>query len=108
MKNAYAVTQLTDHKTDPVQAVKSLVEAADFTNTEWNETAIKVKAEAVLAEKAGAKVTSVSVSGDTATITLRYGYSEATATICRKYTSYPYVPGAPTYPATAPAAPTAR
>ena len=105
MAHPYTVTQLTDHKTDPVQAVKSLVEAADFTNTEWNETAIKAKAEAVLAGKAGAKVTSVSVSGDTATITLRYGYSEATATICHKYTSYPYVPGAPTYPATAPAAP---
>ena len=105
MAHPYTVTQLTDHKTDPVQAVKSLVEAADFTNTEWNETAIKAKAEAVLAGKAGAKVTSVSVSGDTATITLRYGYSEATATICHKYTSYPYVPGAPTYPATAPAVP---
>lgn len=105
MKNPYAVTTLESHQTDPVQAVKSLVEAADFTNTEWNETAIKAKAEAVLAGKAGAKVTSVSVSGDTATITLRYGYSEATATICHKYTSYPYVPGAPTYPATAPAAP---
>ena len=81
MENPYTVTQLTDHKTDPVQAVKSLVEAADFTNTEWNEATIRAKAEAVLAEKAGAKVTSVSVSGSIATITLRYGYSEATATI---------------------------
>ena len=80
MAHPYTVTQLTDHKTDPVQAVKTLVEAADFTNTEWNETAIKKAAE-VLAEKTGAKVTSVSVSGDTATITLRYGYSETTATI---------------------------
>ena len=105
MTSPYTVTQLTDHKTDPVQAVKSLVEAADFTNTEWNETAIMAKAAEVLAGKTGAKVTSVSVSGDTATITLRYGYSEATATICHKYTSYPYVPGAPTYPATAPVAP---
>ena len=35
----------------------------------------------MLSEKAGAKVNSVSVSGNTATITLRYGYSEATATI---------------------------
>ena len=28
-----------------------------------------------------------------------------TCLVCHKYTSYPYVPGAPTYPATAPAAP---
>jgi len=35
----------------------------------------------VLSEKAGAKVNSVSVSGNTATITLRYGYSETAATI---------------------------
>ena len=81
MASPYTVTQLTDHKTDPVQAVKTLVESADFTNTEWNETAIKAKAETVLAEKTGAKVTSVKVSGNTAAITLRYGYSEATATI---------------------------
>ena len=83
MASPYIVTQLTDHKTDPVQAVKSLVEAADFTNTEWNKTTIKAKAEAVLAEKkkTGAKVTSVSVSDSTATITLRYGYSTATAEI---------------------------
>ena len=83
MASPYIVTQLTDHKTDPVQAVKTLVESADFTNTEWNENAITAKAETVLAgrKKAGAKVTSVSVSDSTATITLRYGYSEATATI---------------------------
>ena len=81
MASPYTVTQLTDHKTDPVQAVKTLVESADFTNTEWNETSIKAKAEAVLAEKAGAKVISVSVSDSTATITLRYGYSTATAEI---------------------------
>ena len=31
----------TDHKADPVQAVKALVESADVTNTEWNEAAIK-------------------------------------------------------------------
>lgn len=81
MASPYTVTQLTDHKTDPVQAVKTLVESADFTNTEWNETSIEAKAEAVLAKKAGAKVTSVSVSDSTATITLRYGYSTATAEI---------------------------
>ena len=55
--------------------------SADFTNTEWNEAAIKAKAAEVLAEKAGAKVISASVSDSTATITLRYGYSEVTATI---------------------------
>ena len=81
MASPYTVPQLTDHKTDPVQAVKTLVESADFTNTEWNKTSIKAKAEAVLAKKAGAKVTSVSVSDSTATITLRYGYSTATAEI---------------------------
>ena len=81
MASPYTVMQLTDHKTDPVQAVKTLVESADFTNTEWNETSIKAKAEAVLAKKAGAKVISVSVSDSTATITLRYGYSTATAEI---------------------------
>ena len=105
IENPTKITTLTKYAKDPIEDLKALVEAANFTNTEWNETAIKAKAETVLAEKAGAKVTSVSVSGDTATITLRYGYSEATATICHKYTSYPYVPGAPTYPATAPAAP---
>ena len=57
------------------------MESADFTNTEWNETAIAAKAAGVLSEKAGAKVNSVSVSGNTATITLRYGYSETAATI---------------------------
>ena len=81
MTSPYTVTQLTDHKTDPVQAVKTLVESADFTNTEWNEATIEAKATEVLAEKTGAKVPSVKVSDNTATITLRYGYSEATATI---------------------------
>ena len=57
------------------------MESADFTNTEWNEAAIKAKSTEVLAEKADAKVISVSVSDSTAKITLRYGYSEATATI---------------------------
>ena len=57
------------------------MESADFTNTEWNEAAIKAKATEALAEKADAKVTSVSVSDSTAKITLRYGCSEATATI---------------------------
>ena len=57
------------------------MESADFTNTEWNEAAIKAKAAEVLAEKADAKVISASVSDSTAKITLRYGYSEATATI---------------------------
>lgn len=75
------ITTLTAYATDPIENLKTLVESADFTNTKWNEDAIKAKAETVLAGKTGAKVTSVSVSGDTATITLRYGYSEATATI---------------------------
>ena len=88
------ITTLTKYAEDPIQDLKSQVEAADFTNTKWNETAIKTRAEAVLAEKAGAKVTSVSVSGSTATITLRYGYSEAIATIytpsdvAEQWTSY--------------------
>ena len=75
------ITTLTAYATDPIENLKTLVEAADFTNTEWNETAIKAKAAEVLAGKTGAKVTAASVSGSTATITLRYGYSEATATI---------------------------
>ena len=57
------------------------MESADFTNTKWNEDAITAKAAEVLAEKADAKVISASVSDSTAKITLRYGYSEATATI---------------------------
>ena len=57
------------------------MESADFTNTKWNEAAIKDKAEAVLAEKAGAKVESVNIAGGTATVELRYGYSTATAEI---------------------------
>ena len=92
IENPTKITTLTKYAKDPIEGLKTLVESADFTNTEWNEAAIKVKAEAVLAEKAGAKVTSVSVSGDTATITLRYGYSEATATIYSKYTPIPVVP----------------
>ena len=75
------ITTLTAYATDPIENLKTLVEAANFTNTEWNVTAIKAKAAEVLAGKTGAKVTAASVSGSTATITLRYGYSEATATI---------------------------
>ena len=82
MAYPYAVTPLTDHAIDPVQTVKTLVESADFTNTEWNGTAIQDKvAGELLAQKPGAKVTGVNISGNTATVTLRYGYSEATATI---------------------------
>ena len=75
------ITELTEYAKDPIENLKALVESADFTNTEWNETAIAAKAAGVLSEKAGAKVNSVSVSGNTATITLRYGYSETAATI---------------------------
>ena len=75
------ITKLTEYAKDPIENLKALVESADFTNTEWNEAAIKAKAAEVLAEKTGAKVTAASVSGNTAAITLRYGYSEATATI---------------------------
>ena len=75
MENPYEVTPLKDHETDPVQTVKTQVESADFTNTEWNETAIQAKVDEVLAQKPGAKVTDVSISGNTATVTLRYGYS---------------------------------
>ena len=81
IENPTKITELTAYATDPIENLKTLVEAADFTNTEWNETSIKAKAEAVLDEKTGAKVTSVKVSGNIATITLRYGYSETTATI---------------------------
>ena len=81
IKNPTEITTLTEYATDPIENLKTLVEAANFTNTDWNETAIKAKAAEVLAGKTGAKVTSVRVSGNTAAITLRYGYSEATATI---------------------------
>ena len=75
MASPYTVTQLTGHETDPVQTVKTQVESADFTNTEWNEAAILAKVADVLAQKPGAKVTGVNISGNTATVTLRYGYS---------------------------------
>ena len=75
------ITKLTEYAKDPIENLKALVESADFTNTEWNEAAIKAKSTEVLAEKADAKVISVSVSDSTTKITLRYGYSEATATI---------------------------
>ena len=75
MENPYEVTPLKDHETDPVQTVKTLVEPVGFTNTEWNETAIRAKVDKVLAQKPGAVVTGVSISGNTATVTLRYGYS---------------------------------
>ena len=81
IENPTEITELTEYAKDPIENLKALVESADFTNTEWNETAIAAKAAGVLSEKAGAKVNSVSVSGNTAAITLRYGYSEATATI---------------------------
>ena len=82
MAYPYAVTPLTDHAIDPVQTVKTLVESIDFTNTEWNGTAIQDKvAGELLAQKPAAKVTGVSITDNTATVTLRYGYSEATATI---------------------------
>ena len=75
MGNPYEVTSLTDHETDPVQTVKTQVESADFTNTEWSTTAIQAKVADVLAQKPGAKVTGVSITDNTATVTLRYGYS---------------------------------
>ena len=81
IENPTEITELTEYAKDPIENLKALVESADFTNTEWNETAIAAKAAGVLSEKAGAKVNSVSVSGNTATITLRYGYSTATAEI---------------------------
>ena len=94
MRNPYEVTPLKDHETDPVQTVKTQVESADFTNTEWNEAAIRATVADVLAQKPVAKVTGVSITGNTATVTLRYGYSEATATIytpsdaAARWTSY--------------------
>ena len=81
IENPTEITELTEYAKDPIENLKALVESADFTNMEWNETAIAAKAAGVLSEKAGAKVNSVSVSGNTATITLRYGYSETAATI---------------------------
>ena len=81
IENPTEITELTEYAKDPIENLKALVESADFTNTEWNETAIAAKAAGVLSEKASAKVNSVSVSGNTATITLRYGYSETAATI---------------------------
>ena len=81
IENPTEITELTEYAKDPIENLKALVESADFTNTEWNETAIAAKAAGVLSEKAGAKVNSVSVSGNTATITLRYGYSETAVTI---------------------------
>ena len=81
IENPTEITELTEYAKDPIENLKALVESADFTNTEWNKIAIAAKAAEVLSEKAGAEVTSVSVSDNTAAITLRYGYSEATATI---------------------------
>ena len=83
MASPYTVTQLTGHETDPVQTVKTQVESADFTNTEWNEAAILAKVADVLAQKPGAKVTGVNISGNTATVTLRYGYSTINA-LCQR------------------------
>lgn len=84
MAYPYAVTPLTDHAIDPVETVKTLVESVDFTNTEWNGTAIQDKvAGDLLAQKPGAKVTGVSITGNTATVTLRYGYSTINA-LCQR------------------------
>ena len=99
------LTTISGYETDPIGAIKTAAEST-YEDSAWaSEAAFKAAVEAKIADFAGAKVESVAFSDGTATVTLRYGYSEATATICHKYTSYPYVPGAPTYPATAPAAP---
>ena len=99
------LTTISGYETDPIGAIKTAAEST-YEESAWaSEAAFKAAVEAKIADFAGAKVESVAFSDGTATVTLRYGYSEATATICHKYTSYPYVPGAPTYPATAPAAP---
>ena len=101
----YQLTTISGYETDPIGAIKTAAEST-YEESAWaSEAAFKAAVEAKIADFAGAKVESVAFSDGTATVTLRYGYSEATATICHKYTSYPYVPGAPTYPTTAPAAP---
>ena len=105
IKTPYQLTTINGYETDPIGAIKTAAEST-YEESAWaSEAAFKAAVEAKIADFAGAKVESVAFSDGTATVTLRYGYSEATATICHKYTSYPYVPGAPTYPTTAPAAP---
>ena len=41
IENPTEITELTEYAKDPIENLKALVESADFTNTEWNEAAIK-------------------------------------------------------------------
>ena len=77
----YELTTISGYETDPIGAIKTAAEST-YEDSAWaSEAAFKAAVEAKIADFAGAKVESVAFSDGTATVTLRYGYSEATATI---------------------------
>ena len=81
--NPTQITKLSDYAADPILKVKDLVEKSTFSNMDWNNATIKTAIGKVLSQSQykGATVASVNAAENTATVTLRYGYSEAKAEI---------------------------
>ena len=81
--NPTQITKLSDYAADPILKVKDLVEKSTFSNMDWNNATIKSAVEKVLSQSQykGATVASVNAAENTATVTLRYGYSKTDAEI---------------------------
>lgn len=81
--NPTQITKLSDYAADPILKVKDLVEKSTFSNMDWNNATIKSAVEKVLSQSQykDATVVSVDAAENTAAVTLRYGYSEAVASI---------------------------
>ena len=81
--NPTQITKLSDYAADPILKVKDLVEKSTFSNMDWNNATIKSAVEKVLSQSQykDATVVSVDAAENTAEVTLRYGYSEAVASI---------------------------
>ena len=77
----YAVTTIDGYADDPIVAIKAAVEST-YAESAWaSDDAFKAAVEAKIADYSDAKVESVSIADDKATVKLRYGYSTATAEI---------------------------
>ena len=75
------LTTISGYETDPIGAIKTAAEST-YEDSAWaSAAAFKAAVETKIADFAGAKVESVAFSDGTATVTLRYGYSTATAEI---------------------------
>ena len=81
IQTPYQLTTISGYETDPIGAIKTAAEST-YEDSAWaSEAAFKAAVEAKIADFAGAKVESVAFSDGTATVTLRYGYSTAEATL---------------------------